>query len=253
MLGMMLRVVWMLVLVGGAAVGQVELPHATGTLTVPEGWTVLGAEELAKETRETDPKGGIASMQLTGLVDSLKADNRQDEHVILHRFGEQPDMLQMINCYSADDMAISEELVADDNAKKMSEALAKAIGGGDIDIACTGYEVSEMFAIKSLLMHFALAGNDSQWRMDVYAVPSGERLQYFEAQYLENDSTALAGIETIIASYTGASEGESRISNLMIGGLAGAVAGILTAVMRRRRQMRVQGNLTATGSEAAAS
>jgi len=243
----------MLIVVAGAAIAQVELPHATGTLTVPEGWTVLGAEELAKESRESDPKGGIASMQLSGLVSELKANNRLDEHVILHRFGDKPDMLQMINCYSSEDMAISEELVGDEKAKEMSDALAKAIGGGDIDVECTGYETSEMFAIKSLVMHFAIAKSDSKWRMDVYAVPSGIRLQYFEAQYLADDSSALTGIETIIASYTGAKEGESRISNMMIAALAGAVAGILTAVLRRRRQMRAQGNLTATGSEAAAS
>lgn len=241
-------------LVGGSVAAQeIELPFASGKITVPDGWTVLGAKELGEQTRASDPADGTAKMQLLGLVEDLRANNRADQHLILHRAGDKLEQLQMINCYSSDDAPSSEELIADEAASKMSQALATAIGGQDLAITCTGYEVSEMFAIKSLWMHFAMAEPTSMWRMDVLAVPSGDRLQYFESQYLADDTQAIANIDAVLRTFDGAKEPDTRVSNLLIGGLAGATAGILTALFRRRRHMRLQGHLTQTGSEAAPS
>jgi hypothetical protein len=242
-----------LVVGGSVAAQEIALPFASGKITVAAGWTVLGAKELAEEARDSDPVAGTAKVQLLGLVADLRAKNRTDQHLILHRSGLNPEQLQMINCYSTDEVPSSEELVAEEAASKMSQVLATEIGGQDLAITCTGHEVSEMFAIKSLLMHFAMAEPASAWRMDVLVVPSGDRLQYFESQYLADDAQAIANIDAVLRTYDGAKEPDTRVSNLLIGGLAGAVAGILTALFRRRRHMRIQGHLTQTGSEAAPS
>lgn len=231
---------------------QVELPHSAGTLTVPEGWTALGAAELKKDKRDSDPKGGMASMQFAGLVRDLQENNRTEEHVVLHRFSA-TDNLLMINCYSTEDKATSAELTDPTKVKEMSAALTKAIGGGDIDIECVGTEVSDMFAVKSLIMRFGLKGAEgpSQWRMDVHVVPNGNRLAYFESQYLSDDEQGIAAIASVLKTYTGAVEPTSSF-NVMVAGLAGAMAGILTAVLRRRRQIRRQAEAGGTGSAPAA-
>lgn len=242
-----------LLLASPATSQQVELPFGTGNLSVPAGWAVLGSQELGAETRESDPSDGVSSQQLLGLIEDLRANKRADQHVVLHRSSGSEDRLQMINCYSSDNSPTSAELTDEAAADKMCSALAKAIGGPDLLIDCTGHEVCDLFAIKGLRMHFAIKDSDSKWRMDVLAIPSGDRLQYFESQYLADDGQALGDIEAVLKSYDGAREPGSRVSNLLIVGLAGAVCGTLTAVLRRRRYTKKQGLLTPTESEAAPS
>ena len=228
-------------LLSNSATGQqVELPSGTGTITVPDGWTVLQTAELDADSRASDPPLGTYETQLLGLISDLRANNRADQHVVLHRSGSNESQLQMINCYSADQAVTSSELTQEANIDKLSEALANAIGGADLVIKCIDRGVSELFAIKSLRMQFALDDADNNWRMDVLVVPSGDRLQYFESQYLADDPTAIRNIEAVLRTYDGAKEPNASVSNLLIVGLAGAVCGTLTAVLRRRRHAKRQ-------------
>jgi len=74
---------------------KVELPFASGKITVPDDWTILSAKELGENARKSDPVAGTAKVQLLGLIEDLRANNRIDQHLILHRTGQKPAQLQI--------------------------------------------------------------------------------------------------------------------------------------------------------------
>ena len=71
-------------------------------------------------------------------------------------------------------------------------------------------------------------------------MPAGARLQYFEATYANADADAPAAIDALLTTFDGAEEtADTTLRNMLVGGLAGGIAGIATAVLRRRRQQRL--------------
>lgn len=227
-----------LLLSASLAAQGVTLPHGTGTLTPPAEWTVLQAAELGQKERATDPEAPISRAILQSAIGDLQTKGRTAENVLLHRQGPGTDELQLINCYSAEVVATSEELLAKTAVEQIRDAVIEATSTADLKVQCTGYETSQIWEIPSLVLHFEHDDTSSPWRSDMHIVPAGDHLQYFECQYMVTDTSAPTNIRAVLETFDGAKEPESRVSNLLIGGLAGAVAGTLTALWRRRRQQQ---------------
>src|SRR5690606_893110 len=192
----MLRCVVALVILAGVGVGQgVVLPEATGELMPGAEWTVLRAAEMAQPERATDPQGKVARRMIQATVAELQAKERSEQHLLLHRIGTDPDDLQLIHCYSADVRAASSELLKDAAIEQIRDASTTELSSADLPVICTGSETSELWPVPSLLLHFQHEDSESPWRMDMQIVPAGDRLQYFETQYMAGDVTAVANIQ----------------------------------------------------------
>tara|TARA_R110002072_G_scaffold4174_9_gene29645 strand:- start:32680 stop:33393 length:714 start_codon:yes stop_codon:yes gene_type:complete len=222
----------------------VTLPNGTGQIVPPAGWTVLQQAELEMQERATDPTAPNSRAVVLTAVEELRKNQRTARNVLLHRQGPGDDALQLINCYSADVSASSEELLGKEAVEQIRDAIIEQMSTDQLKVQCTGYETSQLWAVPSLVMHFKHDDASSPWQMDMQIVPAGDHLQYFECQFTVTDTTARQNIQDVLATFDGAKEPDSRVSNLLIGGLAGAAAGIITALFRRKRQ---QQRMTAAG------
>ena len=229
-------VVAVMVLVGVGLGQGVALPLGTGRIVPAAEWTVLQKAELDQAERSTDPLAAAARTWLGAILTELKDKQRTDQNVVLHRLGSDEEHLQLIHCYSADARASSSELLSKQAVEQIRDALIQAMTTPELVAVCSGFETSQLWSVPSLLLHFRHEAAASPWRMDMHIVPAGDRLQYFESQYLADDASAVQNIQEVLRTFDGAKEPESRASNLLIGGLAGAVAGVLTALYRRKRQ-----------------
>jgi len=235
----MLRSVVAVVVLAGVCLGQgVVLPEATGEIMPGSEWTVLRAAELAQVERATDPENEIARAMLLTTVAELRDQNRTEQNVLLHRLGKEANQLQLVQCYSQDTRVTSEELLGESAVEKIRDNVISELSTLELPLTCTGTETSQTWAVPALLLHFEYGGTQPARRMDLHVVPAGNRLQYFETHYLAGDLTAVQATEDVLGTFNGAKEPDGRVSNLLIGGLAGAVAGILTALIRRNRQQR---------------
>lgn len=229
-------VAWVL---AGMAVAQgVVLPTGTGTLQPSAEWTVLGKTELEQTERTSDPSDQVARSALRATVAELRDRQRTGHNVLLHRLGGATHQLELINCYAADARATSTELLSKAAVEQIRDAVIAATSTPGLTTVCSGFETSEIWAVPSLLLHFQHEQAQSPWRMDMQIVPSGDQLQYFECQFMADDNAAVQNIQDVLRTYNGAKEPDSRTTQVIILGLAGAVAGTLTALFRRNRQQR---------------
>ncbi|MFT4514384.1 MAG: hypothetical protein ACI89X_001623 [Planctomycetota bacterium] len=225
-----------LVLVGSLAAQGVALPNGTGQIAPSTDWTVLQQAELEQDERATDPTAERSRASVLALIQELRTEERTAKNVVLHRQGPNNDALQLINCYSDDVVESSSTLLGKDAVERTRDALIDKLSTGGRKVVCSGFETSQLWGVPSLLLHFEHETTSSPWRLDTYIVPAGDHLQYFECEFTAGDSTAQKNSEDVLATFSGAKEPESTVSNLMVAGLAGAVAGILTALYRRKRQ-----------------
>ena len=231
-----------------AQASKVELPSSTASLTATPEWTVLMPNELAQEIPATNLTSEDSRTWLMSCVAELKAQERTDQHVLLYRLGNDPDQLQLVNAYSDDVSTTSSDLLNEEAIAQMSTALVEEASTPDRPLKYYGHDIPDMYNVEPLLLHLAPVDDQSMWRMSVMVVPAGSRLQYFECQYRADDPTAKQSIQTLLRTFDGAKEPDSSISNLLIASLAGATAGILTALLRRRRQLHTASRLTQSNS-----
>ncbi|MFT7536820.1 MAG: hypothetical protein ACI85K_002774 [Hyphomicrobiaceae bacterium] len=227
-----------LVLVGSLAAQGVALPDGTGYVQPSMEWTVLQGADLARAERASDPATPRARGLVTDIVADLLAREITEHHVVLHRAGAGEDTVQIINCYSAESCPPSSELLSKTSVDETCAAVIEALAKKDVTLICTGFETSLAWKVPSLLLHFEQERPDGTIRTDLQIVPTGTRLQYFESQFMASDNTAARNIQDVLTTFDGAKEPEGRVSNLLIGGLAGAAAGVLTALFRRKRQQQ---------------
>jgi hypothetical protein len=70
-----------------------------------------------------------------------------------------------------------------------------------------------------------------------YAVPAGDRIQFFEATFFGGDVDARGEIETLLRTFDGAKEGGVDFWRAtLVGGSAAVIATILAHRLRRWRQ-----------------
>jgi hypothetical protein len=227
-----------LVLAGSLAAQGVALPNGTGQIAPAAEWTVLQQAELELEERATDPTPERSLATVLAVIKELRAEERTAQHLLLHRQGSNKEALQLINCYSADVAESSSTLLSKVAVEKIRDAMIEALSTNEWKVVCSGFETSQLWPVPSLLLHFEHESSTTPWRLDTYIVPAGDRLQYFECQFLAGDTAAQSNIEDVLATFDGPKEPEGRASSLMAVGLAGAVAGTITALYRRKRQQQ---------------
>ena len=227
-----------LILASSLTAQGVALPNGTGQIAPTAEWTVLQQAELELEQRTTDPSPESSLATVLAVISELRTEERSSEHVLLHRQGSDDKALQLINCYSADVAETSSTLLSQTAVEKTRDSMIAALSNKERKVICSGFETSQMWTVPSLLLHFEDESSAKPWRLDAYIVPAGDRLQYFECQFMANDTAAQGNIENVLATFDGAKEPSNRTSSLMAVGLAGAVAGTITALYRRKRQQQ---------------
>ena len=224
------------ILLGQLTAQGVTFPSSSGQIQPGSDWTILQAAELDATDRPTDPTGATSAALLKDLVTELQSTERTGDHVILHQTRTNDDSLRLINSYLAPVRASSSELLSKVSVEQLSDALVSALSTPEVTVTCTGVETSQLWSVPSLRLYFQHDHADSPWRMEIYVVPEKNQLRYFECQYSADDLTATQSIEEVLRTFDGAAEPTNTTGNMVIGGIAGAVAGVLTALFRRRRQ-----------------
>jgi len=220
----------------------VTLPHGAGMLEVPTGWTVLGAAELAAETRESDPAEDPARLLITSLVQQLQQDQRTNDNVLMHGPGATAGQARTISAYSAERPTTSEELQRPETLAQIRRAFEEGMAPPGVSVAFLGEDQPDVFAIGSISITFRWTVPVGTLHKQIYIVPAGQRLQYFETDFWPDDLDAPTAIANILRTFDGAgeTEGSDTLTKMLIGGAAGAMAGIMVALMRRRKQQRRQ-------------
>jgi hypothetical protein len=218
---------------------QVSLPGRTGKLTPPGGWTVLSANELAAPSRAGDPAAEPARTMLTAMIGELQQRQRTAEHVVLHQLGT-GDALRSINAWSIPGSATSSALQQADAVTQVREALTTAMAAGGAKVEFVGHDDPKLFGNGSLRLRFALQQGDRRWLLQHHVVPAGDRLQYFETVAMPGDGGADDAFAAVLRTFDGARDGTapSTLTNMVLGGVCGGLAGIAAAMWRRRRLQR---------------
>jgi hypothetical protein len=185
---------------------RVALPHETGAMTVPAGWTVLRATELAAPARATDPEAEPARTMLLTAIAQVQQQQRTAEHVICHMPGAAPGSLRMVNAYSAAGRTTAEELVTAESAEAIRETLEPLLRSPGTTVTYAGHADAKLCPIGSLVLRFQLASADLRWELQHHVVPAGPRLQYFETLHSADDTEAPAAIAALLATFDGARE-----------------------------------------------
>ena len=225
---------------------RVMLPGDTGSIEPGAAWTALQRSELDAASRPTDPAERTARDQLVALIEKLKQANVTDRHAVLHSPGHAPGALRLVHAFGAAGGATTDELLTQAAIDGVREVLEPELAAGQREVTFLEATRSDLSAVGGARLSFRLRGDAGSLRHDHYIFPAGEMLQYFECTADEADDDALAAFEQLLGSFDGGAEPPPGSGSLWIAGLAGAVAGILTALVRRSRQIR---HLTESGQK----
>jgi len=217
---------------------RVVLPGATGGVQPTAEWTVLRKAELDAAERPSDPQAEPARSLLLTTIADLKQNGLTEQHILIHQPGSEAGMLRLVHAYSADGGATSDELLADSAVQGMRDVLEPELAKGDKKVTFVGKQADERFQPAGALLQFTSEGDGQQQRHEHVIVPAGERLQYFDCTSDARDEAAQAQFDALLQTFDGARNRGPKNSGLWIAGVAGALAGILTALVRRKRQAR---------------
>ena len=230
------------------AAQRVVLPGATGGITPAPGWTVLRKAELDAATRPTDPASEPGRTLLMAAIAELRQNNLTDEQILLHQQGSAAGQLRLVQAYSAEGGATTDELLTESAIQNVRDVLEPALATGGT-VAFVGSERLELLQPAAVRLAFTLDGGALQLQHDHVLIPAGERLQYFDCTFDRADVGAREALEALIGTFDGAREVGSRSRGLWIGGIAGALAGIVAALARSKRKARaIVGGGGTTGS-----
>ncbi|MFK7742730.1 MAG: hypothetical protein AB8H80_20625 [Planctomycetota bacterium] len=241
--------------------GSTPLPNGTGNVIASSEWTILRGSQLGESERASDPANERARLLLQQSLAELRSDAPAPEaansestedasaaaavddssHVLLYRMGASDSQLRIVHAYSDAVEADFEAIAAPDSIQRMRDALLDALQQQDDTTANYLGATTATFADNEqpvTLLQLQTTRGEIRRLLDVYVVPAGERLQYFEASYDADDADGAASCAQLIGTFDGMREPESRGRGLMIGAVAGAVAGMLAAMLRRRRQAK---------------
>ncbi|HEX5053122.1 MAG TPA: hypothetical protein VFZ65_15210 [Planctomycetota bacterium] len=222
------------------AQAPVPLPGGTGTLTPAPAWTVLHTAELAASGRDTDPTAEPGATLLRTAITEVQAQQRTEQHVFFHAPGAVPGSLRLVDAFSSAGGAGTDDLVTAARADTIRKVLEPTLAAPGAKVTYLGHADADLYHVPSLVLRFEVARGDVRWQLQHHVVPAGERVQYFETWHLAGDTDAPAAIAALLATFDGAREqpGDPILRNMLIGGGAGALAGVLTALWRRRRLQR---------------
>jgi hypothetical protein len=235
--------------VGGTAQDRIALPPGPGSLARMPGWTAIEGEALRAASRPTDPTDEVGHSFLLAILKALQ--NKQDgnQHVVLHSMGPRPGTFRLVNAYSTPGGTKSEVLQSSTELETAKKALGESLASPGVTVTFVASDTTALFAVGSLALHFELTGPNVHTFVDYYLVPAGDRVQFFETLRFADDVDARGEIESLLRTFDGAREdgADPILRGMLLGGAAGAAAGIFRAwiVSRRRRAQQAVG-----GSEA---
>lgn len=214
---------------------RTALPQGTGSIDCPTGWlSMLGSDFVDEKTTLEVPPPWLAVLQHERA--SLGKEGAAADHRLC--FTIAPAGLRLLHAYSAEGPATAAGLQAETAVAAMQKALTTHLDGPDAKATFVAAEPVTLFAVGGVALRFArvIAGQAMQFVH--YAVPAGDRVQYFETLWSEGDTEAPAAFAAILRSFDGAREPaeDKTLQQMLLGGVIGGLLGVVTA--RRRQQRR---------------
>lgn len=227
----------LLPLLAAASPGQnrIPLPQGTGSINCPAGWLcMLGSDLVDGKSPLEAPPPWLTVLQHERA--SLAKEAAAADHRLCFTIATSG--LRLLHAYSAEGPATAAGLQAESAVAAMQQALATHLDGPDAKATFVAAEPASLFAVGGIALRFTrvIAGQPLQFVH--YAVPAGDRVQYFETLWSENDTEAPAAFAAILRSFDGAREPaeDKTLQHMLLGGVIGGVLGAVTA--RRRQQRR---------------
>ena len=214
---------------------RTPLPNNTGSILCPTGWASMSGSDFVdgKVPLEASPPW-LAVLQHERA--SLGKDGAAADHRLCISIASGG--LRLLHAYSADGPATAAGLQAETAVAAMQTALTTHLAGAEAKATFVRAEPATPFTIGGIALHFTreIAGQPLQFVH--YAVPAGDRVQYFETTWSEADAEAPEAFAAILRSFDGAREpAEDRtLQHMLLGGVIGGLLGAMTA--RRRQQRR---------------
>lgn len=233
---------------------RIVLPDATGALTPSAGWVVLRTAELERASRPTDPTDEPGRALLLATIAGLRSAGRLREHALFHQPGAPAGALRLVDAWAAPGGATALELNDRDRVEAMRAALEPELQEGGAEVRYLGHLGTGLFAVGSVVLRFAVRRDGHDWVLRHHVVPAGDHVQYFDAMWSDGDPGGEAAVDDLLRTFDGAREGtgDPVLRNMLLAGLAGAVAGIGTALLRRRRLQRLLREHAADGAAGSA-
>lgn len=218
---------------------RVVLPGGAGGLRPDAAWTVLRHGDLKTGQRPTDPADAPGRARLLATIAELRQQQLTESHLLLHARGPAPGQLRVTHAYAAEGGADVEQLTEENSVTRIREVLEPALGRGGREVRFEGCTRSDLFAAGGARLRFAVDAPGLALTHDHYIVPAGDQLQYFDCSYDRADAGAGAAVEALLSTYDGGAPPPTGSGALWGAGLAGALAGVVTALARRKRQARL--------------
>lgn len=220
------------------AAQHVPLPHATGDLLPPAGWVVLRDAQLTANERATDPTEEPGRTLLRDLLTTLAKSGATADHIVLHTPGDGAGSVRIVDAYSDATEATAGRLQQAETMAAMGETLLAALRKDRFDASYDGGEATSLCGVGGVRLRFTVQKDGRRWLLHHHAMPAHTRVQYFEALLLPEDVGGPAAVEALLGTFDGAVDAPPTMTGLLIGGVAGALTGMLAGLWRKKRLQR---------------
>ncbi|MEC8652235.1 MAG: hypothetical protein VXY92_06705 [Planctomycetota bacterium] len=217
---------------------RVVLPSATGGVSPDPAWTLLRQADLDADARPSDPTAEPARGLVFATIAELQTQQRTDRHLLLHSPGPEAGALRLANVYAATGGATVDELLAEAAVRGIRDALEPALRRGGREVTYLSAERVDLVPAGAARLSFTIRDGEEALAHDHYILPAGGDLQYFDCTYDAEDPGARDAFDALLATFDGSAPPPPGPGGLWIGGIAGALAGVMTALFRRKRQAR---------------
>lgn len=230
-----------------AAQQKAPLPAGTGAVAVPAGWTLVRGDALKAAARPDDPPEGPGRALLHRTLAEVAAPDA-GEHLVLHAPGAAPGTLRLVDAYAAPGSATSAALQAADRVTAIRSTLEAEFAKAKTPATFVAADHPQYGALSGLALRFSVQAPEGPLQFTHHLVPAGEHVQYFDTLAPADDAAAPAAFASLLGSFDGARESDDHtLQNMLFGGFAGALLGIVMAKRRARRAAAA----AAAGSDAA--
>ncbi|MFO1077470.1 MAG: hypothetical protein U1E73_07065 [Planctomycetota bacterium] len=198
----------------------IALPNGTGNLTAPAGWAVADAATRA-------------------AIDGAPHVRAEADDVVLVEAGAGPERRRTIRAYSIDLQTTAADLQTDRAIEALSSEQNRALVADGVTVVYVGNRKWNQFATGGVSLTFTVTAGGATRQHEVFVVPAGERLQYFETVFAKDDLDAPIAIARVLGTFDGAREAAKNhvLELMLVGGVVGALAGSIAARRRQRRLM----------------
>lgn len=220
------------------AAQQLPLPHATGNLTPPAGWTVLRDAQLTANERTGDPTAEPGRTLLRDLLVTLAKEGHSADHVVLHAPGDSEGSARIVDAYSALTAATAGHMQRPEAMETMRDVLVAALRKDQLDVQYDGGEATSLCGVGGVRLRFRVQKGERRWLLHHHAMPAQGRVQYFDALLLPEDTGGAGAIDALLRTFDGAVDAPPSTVALLLLGLAGGGLGMLAAALRNWLRQR---------------